>query len=130
MAKDREDVSTQLPDETVTLLNKRIIKSPHGALLGLELVDAAEDCVRLSLPYRTEVKTLVDIVHGGTISSLVHRALTASFRAGSKIAVGHLTAGIPQSPTAQKMAAPSNTTTRHHKRRTITGRSDHQLRTA
>ena len=79
---------TQLPDEIVTLLNKLIVKSPYGALLGLELVDAAEDCVRLRLPYRSEVTTLVDTVHGGAISGLVDCAATASFWAISEIAPG------------------------------------------
>jgi len=79
---------TQLPDEIVTLLDKLIVKSPYGALLGLELVDATEDCVRMRLPFRSEVTTLVDTVHGGAISSLVDSAATASFWANSKIAPG------------------------------------------
>lgn len=78
----------QLPDEIVELLNKLIVKSPYGALLGLELVDAAEDCVRMRLPFRTEVTTLVNTVHGGAISGLVDSAATASFWASSKIAPG------------------------------------------
>jgi uncharacterized protein (TIGR00369 family) len=86
--KDGEDAVTQLPDEIVTLLDKLIVKSPYGALLGLELVDVAEDCARLRLPYRSEVTTLVDTVHGGAISSLVDCAATASFWANSHIAPG------------------------------------------
>ena len=46
MVEEREDAVTQLPDEIVTLLNKLIVESPYGALLGLELVDVAEDCAR------------------------------------------------------------------------------------
>jgi uncharacterized protein (TIGR00369 family) len=88
MLKDREDAVTQLPDEIVTLLNKLIVKSPYGALLGLELVDVAQDCARLRLPYRSEVTTLVDTVHGGAISGLVDCAATASFWASSQIAPG------------------------------------------
>ena len=79
---------TQLPDELVTLLNKLIVKSPYGALLGLELVDAAEDCVRMRLPFRSELTTLVDTVHGGAIASLVDSAATASFWASPGIAPG------------------------------------------
>jgi uncharacterized protein (TIGR00369 family) len=79
---------TQLPDEIAALLNRLIVKSPYGALLGLELVDAAEDCVRLRLPYRSEVTTLGDTVHGGAISGLVDSAATASFWASSKISLG------------------------------------------
>ena len=78
----------QLPDEIVTLLNRLIVKSPYGALLGLEFVDAAEDCVRLRLPFRSEVTTLTDTVHGGAISGRVDCAATASFWANSRIAPG------------------------------------------
>jgi uncharacterized protein (TIGR00369 family) len=51
-------------------------------------VDAAEDCVRLRLPYRREVTTLVDTVHGGAISGLVDCAATASFWAIPEITPG------------------------------------------
>ena len=78
----------QLSDQIVTLLDKLIAKSPYGALLGLELVDAEEDCARLRLPFREEVTTLADTVHGGAISGLVDCAATASFWASSKIAPG------------------------------------------
>jgi uncharacterized protein (TIGR00369 family) len=79
---------TGLPDEIVSLLDRLIVKGPFGSLLGLELVDAEEDCVRLRLPFRTEVTTLVDTVHGGAISSLVDCAATASFWASSEIPPG------------------------------------------
>lgn len=88
MVTDKEDAVAELPDEIVTLLNRLIVKSPFGELLGLELVDAAEDCVRLRLPFRSELTTLVDTVHGGAISGLVDSAATASFWASSKIALG------------------------------------------
>ncbi len=88
MAKGKEGTVAQLPDEIVTLLDKLVVKSPYGALLGLELVDAAEDCVRLRLPYRREVTTLVDTVHGGAISGLVDCAATASFWAIPEITPG------------------------------------------
>ena len=79
---------TQLPDEIVKLLDKLIVKGPYGALLGVELVDAAEDCVRLRLPYRSEVTTLLDTVHGGAISGLVDCAATAAFWAIPEITAG------------------------------------------
>jgi uncharacterized protein (TIGR00369 family) len=88
MASDEEDAVTQLPDEIVTLLNNLIVKSPYGALLGLELVDAGEDCVRVRLPYRREITTLGDTVHGGAIAGLVDSAATASFWARSEIPPG------------------------------------------
>jgi len=78
----------QLSEEIVALLNSLIVKSPYGGLLGLELADAEEDCVSLRMPYRSEVTTLGDTVHGGAISGLVDSAATASFWANSKIEPG------------------------------------------
>ena len=34
----------RLSDEIITILNRVIVKSPYGALIGLEFVDAEEDC--------------------------------------------------------------------------------------
>jgi uncharacterized protein (TIGR00369 family) len=79
---------TQLPDEIVTLLDELIVRGPYGALLGLDLVDAEEDRVRLRLPFRKEVTTLSDTVHGGAIAGLVDCAATAAFWANPGIAPG------------------------------------------
>jgi uncharacterized protein (TIGR00369 family) len=78
----------RLSEEIVTLLKKLIVESPYGGLLGLDLVDAEEDCASLRMPYRREVTTLGDTVHGGAISGLVDSAATASFWASSKIEPG------------------------------------------
>jgi uncharacterized protein (TIGR00369 family) len=88
VAKAGEGAVTRLSDEIVSLLDKLIVRSPFGSLLGLELVDAEEDRVRLRLPYRSEVTTLGDTVHGGAISGLVDSAATACFWASSRIAPG------------------------------------------
>jgi uncharacterized protein (TIGR00369 family) len=75
----------RLPDASVALLDKLIVRSPYGALLGLELVGAEEDVVRVRLPYRAEVTTIGDTVHGGAIAGLVDAAATASFWASPTI---------------------------------------------
>ena len=77
---------TDMSDELVAGLSRLIVGSPYGVLLGIELMDATEDSVRLRLPYREEVTTIGDIVHGGAISGLVDVAATVSFWASSKIA--------------------------------------------
>ncbi len=78
----------QLSDEIVEALNKLIVRAPYGELLGLELVQAEEDCARVRLPYRREVTTIGDTVHGGAIASLVDAAATVSFWATSKVGPG------------------------------------------
>jgi uncharacterized protein (TIGR00369 family) len=55
-----------------------IVGSPLAALLGMELVDVGDDVVRVRLPFRRDVTTIGDLVHGGAISALVDVAATAA----------------------------------------------------
>jgi uncharacterized protein (TIGR00369 family) len=68
-----------LPEPVHQLLDAAIVRSPYGRLLGLELLHAEPDRVRVKLPYRVDVTTLGDTVHGGAISALVDSAATAAF---------------------------------------------------
>jgi uncharacterized protein (TIGR00369 family) len=68
-----------LPDPVRQLVELAIVRSPYGKLLGLSLVSAEPDRVRVKLPYRVEVTTLGDTVHGGAIAGLVDSAATAAF---------------------------------------------------
>ena len=68
-----------LPESVRQLVDGAIVRSPYGKLLGLELVSAEPDRVRVRLPYRVDVTTLGDTVHGGAISALVDSAATAAF---------------------------------------------------
>jgi uncharacterized protein (TIGR00369 family) len=68
-----------LPPGVLQLVDAAIVRSPYGKLLGLELVSAEPDRVRVKLPYRLDVTTLGDTVHGGAISGLVDSAATAAF---------------------------------------------------
>ncbi len=68
-----------LPDAVRQLVDIAIVRSPYGKLLGFELVSAEPDRVRVRLPYRAEVTTLGDTVHGGAIAGLVDATATAAF---------------------------------------------------
>jgi uncharacterized protein (TIGR00369 family) len=68
-----------LPENVRQLVELAIVRSPFGKLLGLALVAAEPDRVRVKLPYRTDVTTLGDTVHGGAIAGLVDSAATAAF---------------------------------------------------
>jgi uncharacterized protein (TIGR00369 family) len=78
----------QLSEGLISLLTKAIVEAPYGNLLGIDLVDAEEDRVRLRLPYRSEVTTFGDTVHGGAIAGLVDAAATACFWASPEITPG------------------------------------------
>ena len=55
-----------------------IVGSPYGRLLGVVGEDVEPDRVRVRLPYREDVTTIADMVHGGAIASLVDVAATAA----------------------------------------------------
>jgi uncharacterized protein (TIGR00369 family) len=70
------------------LVERVIVGSPYGRLLGLVLESCETDRVVVRLPYRDEVTTLGDTVHGGAIAGLVDTAATAAFWAKADIAPG------------------------------------------
>ena len=78
----------RLSEGLITLLEKAIVEAPYGRLLGIDLVDAEEDRVRLRMPYRSGVTNFGDTVHGGAIAGLVDAAATACFWANPRITPG------------------------------------------
>jgi uncharacterized protein (TIGR00369 family) len=52
--------------------------SPFAGHLGIELVELGEGQAELRLPYRPELATMGDVVHGGAISSLIDTAAAAA----------------------------------------------------
>jgi uncharacterized protein (TIGR00369 family) len=69
-------------DEVVRRL---VVGSPLGALLGMAIESIEPDRVRLRLPFRAEVTTLDDIVHGGALSALLDTAATAAAWTGADL---------------------------------------------
>jgi uncharacterized protein (TIGR00369 family) len=55
----------------------RISMSPLGRLLGFELVEWAPDRVVIKMPFKNDITTLGDLVHGGAISALADTTATA-----------------------------------------------------
>lgn len=71
-------------DERIgVVVREAIVRSPYGRLLGIEVESVAPDRVCLRLPYRPEVVTVGDVIHGGAISSLVDVAATAAAWSGA-----------------------------------------------
>ena len=78
----------ELDSTALAIVEKAIVASPYGRLLGLVLVWAEPDRVVVRLPYRLDVTTLGDTVHGGAIAGLVDTAATAAFWAKPGLAAG------------------------------------------
>jgi uncharacterized protein (TIGR00369 family) len=55
-----------------------IVGSPFGTLLGLETESIETDRVRVRLPFRRELTTVGEVVHGGAVAGLVDIAATAA----------------------------------------------------
>ena len=74
----------------MTTVNEDVVKSaiassPLGSLLGIEIESLAADRVALRLPFRNEVTTVGDIIHGGAISALIDSAATAAAWSGADL---------------------------------------------
>jgi uncharacterized protein (TIGR00369 family) len=70
--------SSQLGREIVDAVEKLIVASPFGHMLGLETVEVCDDRASVRLPFRSDVTTIAEMVHGGAIASLIDVAATAA----------------------------------------------------
>jgi uncharacterized protein (TIGR00369 family) len=70
------------------ILRDAIAGAPLGRLLGVELLDATLDRVRTRLPFRPEVTTFGDLVHGGAIGALIDVTATAAAWTGADVSRG------------------------------------------
>jgi len=68
------------------LVRDVIVRSPFGLLVSVEPESIEPDRVRLRLPFRPEITTVGDVVHGGAIASLVDVAATAAVWSGADLA--------------------------------------------
>jgi len=75
-------------DAMRNLVERAIVASPYGRLLDLRCERVEPDCVTVRLPYRADVTTIGDLVHGGAIASLVDVAATAACWASPEIPPG------------------------------------------
>jgi len=71
-------MSGTLDSSQVAAVEKMIVAGPYAEHLGIRSDEIAEDRVRLVLPFRPELVTVGEMVHGGAIASLVDVAATAA----------------------------------------------------
>jgi uncharacterized protein (TIGR00369 family) len=70
--------TTALDPDLAGTLDKLIVASPYGRLLGIGSEAIEPDRVRVRLPFRHDVTTVGEMVHGGAIASAVDVAATAA----------------------------------------------------
>jgi uncharacterized protein (TIGR00369 family) len=60
------------------LVEAFIPHSPHAAALGISIESIADDRAVLVMPFKPELATMGDVVHGGAISTLLDTAATVA----------------------------------------------------
>jgi uncharacterized protein (TIGR00369 family) len=67
-----------LPGTNQAIIEEIIAASPFARLLGIRLGGFAPDQAKIELPFRTEMATVGQVIHGGAIASLVDIAAAAA----------------------------------------------------
>jgi uncharacterized protein (TIGR00369 family) len=60
------------------IIEQFIPNSPHAAQLGIKLASIGTDEAVLELPFKSELATIGDVVHGGAIGALIDTAAMAA----------------------------------------------------
>jgi uncharacterized protein (TIGR00369 family) len=76
------DLGTASLPAGAALMREFLARSPFVGHLGMRLEAIHPDAVRVSMPYRPELATVGDLVHGGAITSLVDTSAMAAAEVG------------------------------------------------
>ena len=76
-----------------------IPNSPHAAALGIRLASIGTDEAVLEMPFKDELATIGDVVHGGAVSALIDTAAMAVAWASDE---------VPESPAGSTVALSVN----------------------
>jgi uncharacterized protein (TIGR00369 family) len=60
------------------IIEQFIPNSPHAVQLGIEVASLGTDVAVLELPFKPELATIGEVVHGGAISALIDTAAMAA----------------------------------------------------
>ena len=101
-------MSEGLDAEIRGTIEKLIVLSPFGRLLGAVCQEVGADRVRVRLPFRPDVTTVGEMVHGGAIASLVDITATAAAWASPRATLGArgTTVGFSDDSTAPDPSRP------------------------
>jgi uncharacterized protein (TIGR00369 family) len=68
------------------LVEAFIPHSPHAAALGISIASIEDDHAVLEMPFKPELATMGDVVHGGAIGALIDTAATVAAWAIDEVA--------------------------------------------
>jgi uncharacterized protein (TIGR00369 family) len=81
------------------LVEAFIPHSPHTAALGISIESIGEDHAVLTMPFKEELATFGDLVHGGAVSTLIDTAAMAAAWASDE---------VPENPTGSTVSLTVN----------------------
>jgi uncharacterized protein (TIGR00369 family) len=81
------------------LVKAFIPNSPHAAALGISIAEIELDRALLVMPFKEELVTMGDVVHGGAISTLIDTAATVAAWATDE---------VPESPSGATVSLAVN----------------------
>ena len=83
----------------IALVQAFIPHSPHARALGITIEEIEADRAVLAMPFKEELVTMGDVVHGGAISTLIDTAATVAAWATDE---------VPESPSGATVALSIN----------------------
>ena len=83
----------------MALVQAFIPHSPHAKVLGISIEAIKTDRATLAMPFKEELVTMGDVVHGGAISTLIDTAATVAAWATDE---------VPESPSGTTVALSIN----------------------
>ncbi len=83
----------------MALVQAFIPHSPHAKALGISIEEIEADRAVLAMPFKEELVTMGDVVHGGAISTLIDTAATVAAWATDE---------VPDSPSGATVALSIN----------------------
>ena len=66
--------STEAQPDRMAIIKEFVPQSPFAQLLGISIAEISQDRAVLVMPYRPELATIGEMVHGGAISTLADTA--------------------------------------------------------
>lgn len=79
------DVTLPVPSTGSEAMRLFLPNSPFVRHLGIELVDIGDDFARLRMPFRENLVTVGDMVHGGALAGCIDIGIMAAAWAGPRV---------------------------------------------
>lgn len=78
-------MTTATEPDGIEVMREFLPRSPLVGHLGIELTAISDGHAEVTMPFRTELTTIADVVHGGAIATLIDTAAMVASWAGADV---------------------------------------------